>query len=100
MDVPTTDLRIETDPSAQAEKVILMNNDFSLPFCQLKLQLLFHANPGDEVKSNIVDVMFKAAVADSRSRKSHWVGLVNLMNQDAARQVCCSTAYSSGFRSY
>lgn len=77
-----------------------MNNDFSLPFCQLKLQLLFHAQPGDEVKNNIVDVMFKAAVADSRSRKSHWVGLVNLMNQDAARQVCYSSDYFSRFRSY
>ncbi|KAL4786458.1 hypothetical protein BJX76DRAFT_365831 [Aspergillus varians] len=75
------------EPSAQAERVILMNNDFSLPFCQLKLQLLFNMKPGNEVKNNIVDVMFKAAVADSRSKKSHWVGLVNLMNQDAARQI-------------
>ncbi|KAL4939066.1 hypothetical protein BDV06DRAFT_199624 [Aspergillus oleicola] len=77
----------EVDPSSQAEKVILMNNDFSLPFCQLKLQLLFNAEPDDEVKNNIVDVMFKAAVADSRSKKSNWVGLINLMNQDAARQI-------------
>ncbi|KAL4952117.1 hypothetical protein BDW69DRAFT_200960 [Aspergillus filifer] len=81
------DSQDEADPSSQAEKVILMNNDFSLPFCQLKLQLLFNAKAGDEVKNNIVDVMFKAAVADSRSKKSHWVGLVNLMNQDAARQI-------------
>ncbi|KAL4930205.1 mediator of RNA polymerase II transcription subunit 12 [Aspergillus undulatus] len=75
------------EPSSQAERVILMNNDFSLPFCQLKLQLLFNAKPDDEVKNNIVDVMFKAAVADSRSKRSHWVGLVNLMSQSAARQI-------------
>ncbi|KKK24898.1 hypothetical protein ARAM_000132 [Aspergillus rambellii] len=74
-------------PVSEAEKVILMNNDFSLPFCQLKLQLLFNAGAGDDVKNSIVDVMFKAAVADSRSKNSHWIGLVNLMNQDAARQI-------------
>ncbi|KAL2831238.1 hypothetical protein BDW59DRAFT_9080 [Aspergillus cavernicola] len=77
----------EPEPSSQAEKVILMNNDFSLPYCQLKLQLLFNTKTGNEVKNNIVDVMFKAAVADSRSKRSHWVGLVNMMNQDAARQI-------------
>ncbi|KAL3472657.1 hypothetical protein BJX99DRAFT_272789 [Aspergillus californicus] len=77
----------EPDLGSQAEKVILMNNDFSLPFCQLKLQLLFNAKAGNDVKNNIVDVMFKAAVADSRSKRSHWVGLVNLMSQDAARQI-------------
>ncbi|KAL4922181.1 hypothetical protein BDW62DRAFT_78335 [Aspergillus aurantiobrunneus] len=81
------DCHDEMDASTQAERVILMNNDFSLPFCQLKLQLLFNAKPRNEVKSSIVDVMFKAAVADSRSGKSHWVGLVSLMNQDAARQI-------------
>ncbi|RDW86152.1 mediator of RNA polymerase II transcription subunit 12 [Aspergillus mulundensis] len=75
------------EPSSQAERVILMNSDFSLPFCQLKLQLLFNAKAGDEVKNHIVDVMFKAAVTDSRSKRSHWVGLVNLMDQDAARQI-------------
>ncbi|KAL4906912.1 hypothetical protein BDW74DRAFT_130027 [Aspergillus multicolor] len=74
-------------PISQAERVILMNNDFSLPFCQLKLQLLFNAKAGNAVKNHIVDVMFKAAVADSRFKKSHWVGLVNLMDQDAARQI-------------
>ncbi|KAL2853888.1 hypothetical protein BJY01DRAFT_206027 [Aspergillus pseudoustus] len=81
------DLQKETESRSQAEKVILMNNDFSLPFCQLKLQLLFNAKSGEEVKNNIVDVMFKAAVEDSRSKRSHWLGLVNLMSHDAARQI-------------
>ncbi|CEL07775.1 Putative Mediator of RNA polymerase II transcription subunit 12 [Aspergillus calidoustus] len=77
----------ETESRSQARKVILVNNDFSLPFCQLKLQLLFNAKAGDEVRNNIVDVMFKAAVEDSRSKRSHWLGLVNLMSHDAARQI-------------
>ncbi|EAW09216.1 uncharacterized protein ACLA_034190 [Aspergillus clavatus NRRL 1] len=70
-----------------AEKVIELTNDFSLPFCQLKLQTLFNAEAGSNVKNEIVDVMFKAAIADSRSRRSNWVGLVRLMNQDAVRQI-------------
>ncbi|KAL4885017.1 hypothetical protein BJY04DRAFT_157817 [Aspergillus karnatakaensis] len=81
------DFQAEAEPSSQAEQVILMNNDFSLPFCQLKLQLLFNSKLNNEVKNTIVDVMFKAAVADSRSKRSHWVGLVNLMSPDAARQI-------------
>lgn len=64
-----------------------MTSDFSLPFCQLKLQMLFNAASGEEVKDGVVDVMFKAAVADSRSNRSNWIGLVALMNQDAVRQV-------------
>ncbi|KAL2786575.1 mediator of RNA polymerase II transcription subunit 12 [Aspergillus keveii] len=77
----------EAESRSQARKVILMNNDFSLPFCQLKLQLLFNAKAGDEVRNDIVDVMFKAAVEDSRSKRSHWLALVNLMSHDAARQI-------------
>ncbi|RHZ57631.1 mediator of RNA polymerase II transcription subunit 12 [Aspergillus thermomutatus] len=70
-----------------AEKVIELTNDFSLPFCQLKLQLLFNAETGGDVRNEIVDVMFKAAVVDSRSRRSNWVGLVRLMSHDAVRQI-------------
>lgn len=70
-----------------AEKVISMTNDFSLPFCQLKLQILFNAASGEEVKNGVLDVMFKTAVADSRLNRTNWVGLVDLMNQDAIRQV-------------
>lgn len=64
-----------------------MTNDFSLPFCQLKLQILFNAASGEEVKNGVLDVMFKMAVADSRLNRTNWVGLVDLMNQDAIRQV-------------
>jgi mediator of RNA polymerase II transcription subunit 12 len=82
---------IDTGPAppdlSVAEKVIELTNDFSLPFCQLKLQLLFNAETKGDVRNEIVDVMFKAAVADSRSRRSNWVGLVRLMSHDAVRQV-------------
>jgi len=70
------------------EKVINMANDFSLPFCQLKLQILFNADSGEEIRNGIIDVMFKAAVTDVRARRSRWVDLVALMSKDAVRQVC------------
>lgn len=71
----------------EAEKVITMIDDFSLPFCELKLQMLFHCGLNDEIKSDIVNAVFKAAVADPGAKRSHWVDLVALLSQDAVRQV-------------
>ena len=59
-----------------------MADDLSLPFCQLKLQLLFNAESRDGDRNGIVDVMFKAAVKGSGTGKSHWAGLVTLMIDD------------------
>ncbi|GMF73480.1 unnamed protein product [Aspergillus oryzae] len=72
---------------SEAEKVVRMTDDFSLPFCQLKLQMLFNAESGRNVGNGIVDVMFKAAVEDTRSKGSNWVGFVGLMSQDIIRQI-------------
>ncbi|THC98039.1 hypothetical protein EYZ11_002465 [Aspergillus tanneri] len=72
---------------SEAERVIHMTDDFSLPFCQLKLQMLFNAESGEDVKDGIVDVMFNAAVNESRSKGTNWAGLVDLMSQDAIRQI-------------
>ncbi|KAE8350277.1 mediator of RNA polymerase II transcription subunit 12 [Aspergillus coremiiformis] len=76
-------------PSAisEAEKVVRMTDDFSLPFCQLKLQMLFNAESGRNGGNGIVDVMFKAAVEDTRSKGSNWIGFVGLMSQDVIRQI-------------
>ena len=65
-----------------------MANDLSLPFCQLKLQILFNTESRDGDRNGIVDVMFKAAVKGSGAGRSHWAGLVALLSQDAIRQVC------------
>lgn len=64
-----------------------MTGDFSLPFCQLKLQILFNTGSGEEVKDGVLDVLFNTAVADSRMNRTNWVGMVGLMNQDAVRQI-------------
>jgi mediator of RNA polymerase II transcription subunit 12 len=74
---------------AEAEGAINKVDDFSLPFCQLKLQLLFDTASQEDVKDGIIDMMFKAAVSDVRAGKSHWLDLVSLANQDAVQQVCC-----------
>lgn len=70
-----------------------MADDFSLPFCQLKLQILFNADSGEEARNSIADVMFKAAMTDVRAKRSHWVDLVALMSKDAVRQVGIALSY-------
>ncbi|KAJ6009663.1 hypothetical protein N7522_004679 [Penicillium canescens] len=88
------DLLLGIDPHSdgksvlsEIEKLASMTDDFSLPFCQLKLQVLFHADSGTEDRNSIVDAMFKTAVADSRAHRLHWVDLVALMSPDAVRQI-------------
>ncbi|KAE8151928.1 hypothetical protein BDV25DRAFT_151988 [Aspergillus avenaceus] len=72
---------------SEPEKVVRMTDDFSLPFCQLKLQTLFNAESNGNTGNGIVDVMFKAAVEDTRAKGSNWVGFVGLMSQDVVRQI-------------
>ncbi|KAJ5306532.1 hypothetical protein N7508_005547 [Penicillium antarcticum] len=72
---------------SEIQKLASMTDDFSLPFCQLKLQVLFHADTGTEDRNSIVDAMFKTAVADCRAHRLHWVDLVALMSPDAVRQI-------------
>lgn len=70
-----------------AENVIRTTDDFSLPFCQLKLQVLSNAESKENMGDGIVDVMFKAAVADTRAKGSNWIGLVRLMSPNSVQQV-------------
>lgn len=78
--------RNETSLS-EAESTINMADNFSLPFCQMKLQMLFNTEAGDDVRNSIVDVMFKSAVADVQAGRTHWLDLVTLMSQEAVEQV-------------
>ncbi|KAJ5937390.1 hypothetical protein N7454_004690 [Penicillium verhagenii] len=72
---------------SQVEKLASTTDDFSLPFCQLKLQILFHQDSGNEDRNSIADAMFKTVVANSRANNLHWVDLVALMSPDAVRQI-------------
>lgn len=71
----------------EAEDALKAANDFSLPFCQMKLQLLFNAESGEGMKNGIIDVIFRAAVADIQARRSNWVDLVVTMSIEAVQQV-------------
>lgn len=78
---------LETPVISEVEQLASTTDDFSLPFCQLKLQILFHKDSAKEARNSIVDAMFKTVVADSHARKPHWVDLVALMTPDAVRQI-------------
>ncbi|KAJ9312293.1 hypothetical protein DTO271D3_7451 [Paecilomyces variotii] len=71
----------------EAEDALKAANDFSLPFCQMKLQLLFNAESGEGMKNGIIDVIFRAAVADIQARRSNWVDLVVTMSIEAVQQI-------------
>ncbi|KAJ5299417.1 hypothetical protein N7476_010974 [Penicillium atrosanguineum] len=72
---------------SEVEKLAGTTDDFSLPFCQLKLQVLFTGNPENEDRNSIVDTMFRSVVASSYAQNLNWVDLVALMNPDAVRQI-------------
>ncbi|KAJ5548735.1 hypothetical protein N7513_005969 [Penicillium frequentans] len=72
---------------SQVEKLTSTTDDLSLPFCQLKLQILFHQDSDNEDRNSIADAMFKTVVANSRAHNFHWVDLVALMSPDAVRQI-------------
>ncbi|KAJ5152956.1 uncharacterized protein N7482_009434 [Penicillium canariense] len=72
---------------SEVEKLASTADDFSLPFCQLKLQVVFHADSAHRDRTSIVDAMFRTVVADSRANKLHWVELIALMSPDAVRQI-------------
>lgn len=91
LNVDTGSMQPQASPRSsviyEVEKLASTADDFSLPFCQLKLQVLFHTDSASEDRNSIVDAMFKTAVADSRAKKSHWVDLVALMSPEAVRQI-------------
>lgn len=72
---------------SEVEKLANTTDDFSLPLCQLKLQVLFHADSANADRTSLMDAMFKTVVADSRAQKLHWVDLVALMSPDAVRHI-------------
>ncbi|KAJ5632913.1 hypothetical protein N7490_009252 [Penicillium lividum] len=82
------DLQKETSSViSQVDKLANTTDDFSLPFCQLKLQILFHQDSGNEDRNGIANAMFKTVVANTRAHNFHWVDLVALMSPDAVRQI-------------
>lgn len=70
-----------------ADETIQLTNDFSLPFCRMKLQLLFSANPDEETKGKILSLIFESALSDVRSGLFHWVDIVGVLDLEGIQQV-------------
>lgn len=80
-------IHLDNSIMLEVEKLASTTDDFSLPFCQMKLQVLFRGESGGDEQNNIVEAMFKTVVADSRARKLHWVDLVALMSPESVCQI-------------
>jgi mediator of RNA polymerase II transcription subunit 12, fungi type len=77
----------DNDPLSSVEHAINCVNIFSLPFCQLKIQLLFNSGDGENFKQRISDVMLKAAVADIQSGRTNWLDLAAVMRDEVVQEV-------------
>lgn len=88
-----TFVSVKSEGVSEAVQAIHLANDFSIRFCQLKLRLLCVVDSAGETKNNILDIMFKTAVSNVRSGTSHWVDLISILGQDAARQVSHCSVY-------
>ncbi|KAK2783012.1 RNA polymerase II mediator complex subunit [Emmonsiellopsis sp. PD_33] len=72
---------------AAAEETIESINDFSLPFCLMKLRLLFNSETDAEVKRRMFDLVFEAAKSNVHKGLSHWVDVVGTLHADAAQEI-------------
>ncbi|OJD27562.1 hypothetical protein ACJ73_01041 [Blastomyces percursus] len=70
-----------------AEETIESINDFSLPFCLMKLRLLFGFECDSSVKKRIYDVVFETAKSNMRKGQSHWIDVVGSLHADAAKEI-------------
>ncbi|PGG98881.1 hypothetical protein AJ79_08757 [Helicocarpus griseus UAMH5409] len=72
---------------AAAEETIESINDFSLPFCLMKLRLLFASECDEDVKGRIYDFVFEAAKSNVQKGQSYWVDVVGTLHADAAQEI-------------
>lgn len=70
-----------------AEETIESINDFSLPFCLMRLRLLFGFECDGDVKKRIYDAVFEAAKSNVHKGQSYWVDVVGTLHADAAKEV-------------
>ncbi|PGH28586.1 hypothetical protein GX50_08679 [[Emmonsia] crescens] len=70
-----------------AEETIESINDFSLPFCLMRLRLLFGFECDGDVKKRIYDAVFEAAKSNVHKGQSYWVDVVGTLHADAAKEI-------------
>ncbi|KDB21210.1 hypothetical protein H109_06874 [Trichophyton interdigitale MR816] len=90
------DANLHTDPNRasngsqsvqqQASDTIRRIDDFSLPFCLIKLQLLL-AETDAAGKENVLDPIFSAAEMDVKKGLSRWVEIITVLDDEGRRQI-------------
>ncbi|OAX82239.1 hypothetical protein ACJ72_03402 [Emergomyces africanus] len=78
---------VGVDCLVAAEETIESINDFSLPFCLMKLRLLFGFECDGDVKKRIYDIVFEAAKLNVHQGQSHWIDVVGTLHADAAQEI-------------
>ncbi|ODH15604.1 hypothetical protein ACO22_06425 [Paracoccidioides brasiliensis] len=69
-----------------AKETIASINDFSRPFCLMKLRLLF-VESDVESKKRIYDLVYEAAKSDIQQGLSDWIHVVSTLHADAAMEI-------------
>ncbi|KAI2352458.1 RNA polymerase II mediator complex subunit [Ophidiomyces ophidiicola] len=72
----------------QSHVVIDLIDEFSLPSCLIKLQLLLDATPNEDVARNgVVDSLFKTAEIDIRNGERRWLEVLKVLPVTAAQLI-------------
>lgn len=76
-----------------AQETLQMINDFSLPCCLVRFQLLCDTESDNATKEHILDMVFKAAVSDIRNGIPRWLDVIGVLSPQGASQVSPLVAF-------
>lgn len=64
-------------------------NDFSLPFCQLRLELIYDSSKDSVARSDTAfyEVMFETAKSNARAGMSQWIDIVSMLDPRLAQYI-------------
>ncbi|KAI9860017.1 MAG: RNA polymerase II mediator complex subunit [Trichoglossum hirsutum] len=87
-----TDLS-EMDPEVQVTKILQIADEFSLPFCQIKLQLIFNSEKSSTSTDRTIGQItvttsfFHAISSAIQNQNFAWADLVSALDDDVARYI-------------
>ncbi|KAH0543775.1 hypothetical protein FGG08_001957 [Glutinoglossum americanum] len=83
----------EMDPEVQVTKILQIADEFSLPFCQIKLQLIFNSEKSSASTDRTIGQItvttsfFHAISSAIQNQNFAWADLVSALDDDVARYV-------------
>lgn len=80
----STDL---TSALQEIQQTIQSVDDFSMPYCLVKLQLLLAAESDEAARNSIFDGLFKSLEIDIRAGSPRWVDIITVLDEKDQRQV-------------